>query len=74
MDATRCLPPTYRHGGRGPPDGDGLARAAAKQLNPKALLADNNGYAYFAALGDLVITGPTLTNINDFRAVLIDPA
>ncbi len=51
----------------------GLARAQALGLDPKALLADNDGYTYFAALGDLVMTGPTLTNVNDFRAVLVDP-
>ena len=34
-------------------------------------LADNDGYGVFAALGDLVVTGPTLTNVNDFRAILI---
>jgi hydroxypyruvate reductase len=36
------------------------------------MLAQNNAYEAFAALGDLVITGPTLTNVNDFRAVLIE--
>ena len=36
------------------------------------MLADNDGYGFFAALGDLVVTGPTLTNVNDFRAILID--
>ncbi len=50
---------------------DSLARAAALGLNPRALLADNDGYAFFAALGDLVVTGPTRTNVNDFRAILI---
>ena len=35
-------------------------------------LADNDGYGFFAALGDLVVTGPTLTNVNDFRAILVD--
>ncbi len=52
---------------------DSLARAAAAGLNPSALLADNNAYALFQALDDLVICGPTLTNVNDFRAILIDP-
>jgi hydroxypyruvate reductase len=50
---------------------ESLARAAAAGLNAKALLADNDGYEFFAALDDLVITGPTLTNVNDFRAILI---
>ncbi|MBN9020675.1 MAG: hydroxypyruvate reductase, partial [Rhizobiales bacterium] len=36
-----------------------------------ALLAANDCYALFAALGDLVTTGPTLTNVNDFRAILV---
>ena len=50
---------------------DTLARAAAARLDAAASLADNDGYAFFAALGDLVITGPTLTNVNDFRAILL---
>ena len=36
------------------------------------MLANNDGHSFFSALGDSVITGPTLTNVNDFRAVLID--
>jgi hydroxypyruvate reductase len=51
---------------------DTLARAAAARLDAKAMLADNDPYTFFAALGDLVETGPTLTNVNDFRAVLIE--
>ena len=35
------------------------------------MLADNDGYSAFQALGDLVQTGPTLTNVNDFRAILV---
>jgi hydroxypyruvate reductase len=50
---------------------DTLARAGAIGLDPKALLADNDCYSLFAALGDLVVTGPTLTNVNDFRAILV---
>jgi hydroxypyruvate reductase len=50
---------------------DSLARAAAKGLDARRLLADNDGYGFFSALGDLVITGPTRTNVNDFRAILI---
>jgi glycerate 2-kinase len=50
---------------------DTLARTQALGLDAKALLADNDGYGLFSALGDLVVTGPTLTNVNDFRAVLI---
>ncbi|MCW5621505.1 MAG: glycerate kinase [Burkholderiales bacterium] len=50
---------------------DTLARAAAAGVDAKAHLADNDGYSFFSALGDLVKTGPTLTNVNDFRALLI---
>jgi hydroxypyruvate reductase len=50
---------------------DTLARAAALGLDPEAYLADNDSYGFFAALGDLVTTGPTRTNVNDFRAILI---
>jgi len=52
---------------------DSLARARAAGLEPKAHLADNDGYTLFAGIGDLVVTGPTLTNVNDFRAVLVLP-
>lgn len=48
-----------------------LTRAETLGLDPRQCLADNNGYQFFHALGDLVITGPTLTNVNDFRAVLV---
>jgi hydroxypyruvate reductase len=50
---------------------DALERARALGLNPAELLARNDAYGFFAALGDLVVTGPTLTNVNDFRAVLV---
>jgi len=50
---------------------DTLRRAEAKGIDAKARLADNDGYGFFSGLDDLVITGPTLTNVNDFRAVLI---
>ena len=53
---------------------DTLARAASKGVNAKALLADNDPWTFFEAIGDLLVTGPTLTNVNDFRAVLIDKA
>jgi len=52
---------------------DTLARARAQGLDPVALLAGNDAYGLFQALGDLVLSGPTLTNVNDFRAILIDP-
>jgi glycerate-2-kinase len=50
---------------------DTLARARAAGLDPRALLAAHDSHAVFAALGDLVTTGPTLTNVNDFRAILV---
>jgi hydroxypyruvate reductase len=50
---------------------DTLARAAAAGVDAKSKLADNDGYTFFSALGDLVKTGPTLTNVNDFRAILV---
>ncbi len=50
---------------------DSLDRAWALGLRPKDRLADNDGHGFFEALGDSVITGPTLTNVNDFRALLI---
>jgi hydroxypyruvate reductase len=52
---------------------DTLARARAAGLDPEAYLADNDGYGFFAALDDLIVTGPTLTNVNDFRAILVLP-
>jgi hydroxypyruvate reductase len=52
---------------------DSLARAAAQHLNAKHRLAANDGHGFFAALGDLVVTGPTRTNVNDFRAILVRP-
>jgi glycerate 2-kinase len=48
-----------------------IARAWAKGINPADRLADNDGHGFFEALGDQLITGPTLTNVNDFRAVLV---
>ncbi len=50
---------------------DALARARALGLEPKRLLADNDGYGFFHALGGLVVTGPTRTNVNDYRAILV---
>ena len=52
---------------------DSLERARQLGLNARALLADNDAHGFFRALGDQVVTGPTLTNVNDFRAVLINP-
>ena len=49
-----------------------LARARRAGLDADAHLADNDAYGFFEKLNDLVMTGPTLTNVNDFRAVLIE--
>jgi hydroxypyruvate reductase len=50
---------------------DSLDRAWDRGIRPKDSLAANDGHGFFEALGDQVITGPTLTNVNDFRAILI---
>jgi hydroxypyruvate reductase len=50
---------------------DSLSRAAARGVNAKAMLANNDGYGFFSQLGDLIVTGPTRTNVNDFRAILV---
>jgi glycerate 2-kinase len=50
---------------------DTLSRALALGIDAKAMLGNNDGYSFFEALGDQVITGPTRTNVNDFRAILI---
>jgi hydroxypyruvate reductase len=49
---------------------DTLDRASALGMGAETYLANNDAYTFFSALGDLVITGPTLTNVNDFRAIL----
>jgi len=51
---------------------DTLAKAKAAGLDPAAFLDSNDSYGFFQAIGDLVVTGPTLTNVNDFRAILIE--
>ena len=51
---------------------DTLSRAWAQSLRPKDMLDNNDGHGFFSALGDSVVTGPTLTNVNDFRAILIE--
>jgi glycerate 2-kinase len=53
---------------------DSLARAWAMGMRPKDSLDNNDGHGFFGALGDSVVTGPTLTNVNDFRAILITDA
>ncbi len=50
---------------------DSLRRAADAGIDARAHLARNDAYGFFAALDDLLVTGPTLTNVNDFRAVLV---
>jgi glycerate 2-kinase len=51
---------------------DTLSRAWALGIRPRDRLADNDGHGFFEALGDSVVTGPTLTNVNDFRAIYVD--
>ena len=53
-------------------DGGTVARARALGLDPAAFLADNNSTGFFEALGDLLTPGPTFTNVNDFRAIVVD--
>ena len=53
-------------------DGETMARAKAAGLDPAAFLADNNSTGFFSALKDLLLTGPTYTNVNDFRAIVVD--
>ena len=52
---------------------DTLARARALGRDPQAMLDDNDGHGFFDMLGDSLVTGPTRTNVNDFRATLIAP-
>ena len=53
---------------------DSLERAWAQGLRARASLANNDGHGFFGALGDSVVCGPTLTNVNDFRAIYIGEA
>ena len=53
-------------------DGELVTRARARGLDPAAFLADNNSTGFFSALGDLLVPGPTYTNVNDFRAIIVD--
>ena len=50
---------------------DTLPRARRLGLSPADSLARNDSHSFFGALGDQVVTGPTLTNVNDFRAIVI---
>ncbi len=66
-------------GSDGPTDADGaladgttVARAAAQGMDAAAYLANNDSYDFFRPLGDLIITGPTNTNVNDLMLVLVD--
>jgi len=54
-------------------DPQSLQRAAALGLRPKEMLANNDGYGFFAAVDGLLRSGPTLTNVNDIRAILVLP-
>ena len=55
-------------------DGETAARAQAAGLDPAVFLADNDSTGFFAGLGDLLRPGPTFTNVNDFRAIVVDRA
>ena len=50
---------------------DSLVRASMRGVDARRMLADNDAYGFFSALDDLVVTGPTRTNVNDYRAILI---
>jgi len=50
---------------------DTLVRARESGLDAEGCLHDNRSYDFFAALGDLVVTGPTRTNVNDYRVILV---
>jgi glycerate 2-kinase len=52
-------------------DDSSLKRAAGRGLDARKLLAANDAWGFFSGIGDLVVTGPTLTNVNDYRAILI---
>jgi hydroxypyruvate reductase len=51
-----------------------FAMMASLDLDPQTYLDNNNASAFFAATGDLLLTGPTLTNVNDIRVILVDGA
>ena len=50
---------------------DSIARATNKGIRARKMLENNDGYGFFSTLDDLVVTGPSRTNVNDFRAILI---
>jgi glycerate 2-kinase len=51
-----------------------FAKMKSLGLDPAAYLANNDATAFFSATGDLLLTGPTLTNVNDVRVILVDSA
>jgi glycerate 2-kinase len=53
-------------------DGETAGKLFAGGVNPKSYLSENNAYTAFQSLGDLLITGPTRTNVNDFRAIFLE--
>ena len=50
-----------------------LRKAKSQNLTPQKFLDNNDSYSFFQKIDDLIFTSPTLTNVNDFRAVLIEP-
>jgi hydroxypyruvate reductase len=50
---------------------DSLSRAERAGLHPRRLAASNDAYSFFSVLGDLLVTGPTRTNVNDYRVILL---
>jgi hydroxypyruvate reductase len=52
---------------------DSLTQAASRKIGAQAALANNDAHSFFNAIGGQIVTGPTLTNVNDFRAILILP-
>jgi hydroxypyruvate reductase len=48
-----------------------VARATTKGVSAQKMLANNDGYSYFEVIGDLLVTGPTRTNVNDYRVILV---
>ena len=50
-----------------------LAKASVAGVDPALALSRNDAHSFFGAIGAQVVPGPTLTNVNDFRAILIEP-
>ena len=53
---------------------ESLKKSEELSLDPSGFLSNNDSYSFFYEIGDLVLTGPTMTNVNDFRAILVLPA